>query len=35
MARIGRFIHDIMWAVAVRKDRPAIAGPDPAYPVCR
>ena len=35
MARIGRFIHDIMWAVAVRKDRPAIAGPDPSYPQCR
>ena len=35
MARIGRFIHDIMWAIAVRKDRPAIAGPDPSYPVCR
>jgi Peptidase family M28 len=35
MARIGRFIHDIMWAIAVRKDRPAIAGPDPSYPQCR
>ena len=35
MARIGRFIHDIMWAVAVRRDKPAIAGPDPSYPVCR
>jgi Zn-dependent M28 family amino/carboxypeptidase len=35
MARVGRFIHDVMWAVASRKDRPAIAGPDPAYPVCR
>jgi hypothetical protein len=34
MARIGRFIHDIMWAIAVRKDRPAIAGPDPSYPSC-
>jgi hypothetical protein len=33
-ARIGRFIHDIMWALAVRKDRPAIAGPDPRYPSC-
>jgi hypothetical protein len=35
MARIGRFIHDVMWAVANRKDKPAIAGPDPSYPVCR
>ncbi len=35
MARIGRFIHDIMWAIAVRKDRPAISGPDPSYPQCR
>jgi peptidase M28-like protein len=35
MARIGRFIHDIMWAISVRKDRPAIAGPDPSYPQCR
>jgi len=33
-ARIGRFIHDVMMAVANRKDRPAIAGPDPAYPKC-
>ncbi len=34
-ARIGRFIHDVMMAVANRKDRPAIAGQDPAYPSCR
>ena len=34
-ARVGRFVHDIMMAVANRKDRPAIAGPDPSYPVCR
>lgn len=34
-ARVGRFIHDIMWAISQRKDKPAIAGPDPAYPVCR
>jgi hypothetical protein len=33
-ARLGRFVHDVMWAIAVRKDRPAIAGPDPAYPSC-
>jgi len=33
-ARVGRFIHDVMWAVAMRKDRPAIAGADPRYPSC-
>jgi hypothetical protein len=33
-ARLGRFVFDVMWAVAVRKDRPVIAGPDPAYPSC-
>jgi Zn-dependent M28 family amino/carboxypeptidase len=33
-ARLGRFIHDVMWAISERKDRPAIAGPDPAYPSC-
>jgi hypothetical protein len=33
-ARIGRFLYDIMWALAVRKDRPAIAGADPRYPSC-
>ena len=33
-ARLGRFVYDIMWAIAVRRDRPAIAGPDPAYPAC-
>ena len=32
MARVGRFVHDVMWAVANRKDKPAIAGADPAYP---
>jgi hypothetical protein len=35
MARIGRFVHDVMTAVANRKDRPAIAGNDPSYPKCR
>ena len=35
MARIGRFVHDIAWAIAQRKDRPAISGNDPSYPVCR
>ncbi|HEY4218653.1 MAG TPA: M28 family peptidase [Gemmatimonadaceae bacterium] len=34
MARIGGFIHDIMTAVANRKDKPAIAGADPNYPSC-
>ena len=33
-ARLGRFIYDVMYAIAVRRDRPAIAGPDPAYPSC-
>jgi len=33
-ARVGRFIHDVMMAIATRKDRPAIAGPDPSYPSC-
>ena len=33
-ARLGRFIYDVMWAIAVRKDRPAIVGHDPAYPTC-
>src|SRR3569833_1018287 len=35
MARIGNFIHDIMWAVAQRPTRPAITGPAPSYPQCR
>jgi hypothetical protein len=33
-ARLGRFIHDIMMALANRKDRPAITGADAAYPLC-
>jgi hypothetical protein len=33
-ARLGRFVYDVMWAIAVRKDRPAIVGHDPAYPIC-
>jgi hypothetical protein len=33
-ARLGRFVHRIMLAIADRKDRPAIAGPDPLYPTC-
>ena len=34
-ARLGRFIHDVMLAIATRKDRPAISGADPSYPACR
>ncbi|HEY0778410.1 MAG TPA: M28 family peptidase [Gemmatirosa sp.] len=34
-ARLGRFLHDVMAAIADRRTRPAIAGPDPAYPACR
>jgi len=34
MASIGRFVHDIMMAIAMRKDRPAVAGNDPNYPSC-
>jgi hypothetical protein len=34
-ARVGRFVHDIMLAVANRKDKPKITGADPSYPVCR
>ena len=33
-ARLGRFIHDVMMAIATREDRPAIAGPDPTWPQC-
>jgi Zn-dependent M28 family amino/carboxypeptidase len=35
MAHVGSFIHDIAMALATRKKRPAISGPDPSYPVCR
>lgn len=34
-ARLGRFIHDVMSAIAERRDKPAIAGQDPAFPSCR
>ncbi len=34
-ARLGHFVHDVMTAVANRKDRPAISGADPTMPVCR
>ncbi|MSR36927.1 MAG: M28 family peptidase [Gemmatimonadetes bacterium] len=33
-ASLGRFLHDVMWAISERTNRPAIAGPDPAYPRC-
>ncbi len=33
-ARVGRFIHDVMLAIADRKDRLKIAGPDPTMPSC-
>jgi Peptidase family M28 len=34
-ARLGRFIHDVMMAIATRREKPAIAGPDLSYPQCR
>ena len=34
-ARLARFIHAVMFTIANRRDKPAIAGPDPAYPMCR
>ena len=34
MAKIGHFIHDIMWTIANRQNRPAITGADPNYPSC-
>jgi hypothetical protein len=33
-ARLGRFMHDVMTAIANRRDRPAIAGNDSTYPSC-
>jgi hypothetical protein len=33
-ARLGRFVHDVMAAIANRRDRLVIDGPDPAYPSC-
>ncbi len=33
-ARLARFVHDVMFAVAERTRRPAITGPDPNYPRC-
>ena len=34
-ARLGRFIHDVMTAIANRNDRLAISGNDPTMPRCR
>lgn len=34
-ARVGRFIHDVMMAIANRKNRLAISGNDPTMPKCR
>jgi hypothetical protein len=33
-ARLGRFVHAVMTAVANRPNKPAIAGPDPTMPTC-
>lgn len=33
-ARLGRFIHDVMLAIADRADKPAISGADPTMPTC-
>src|SRR5262249_2848140 len=33
-ARLARFIHDVMTAVADRQTKPAINGQDPNYPSC-
>ena len=35
MARLARFMHAVMSAIANRKDRLVISGPDPSYPACR
>ena len=34
-ARLGRFLHDLMTALADRQTRPAISGADPSFPRCR
>lgn len=34
-ARLGRFVHEVMTAVANRPTRPAISGADPTMPTCR
>lgn len=33
-ARLGRFVHEVMTAIANRPHKPAIAGPDPTMPTC-
>ena len=33
-ARLGRFIYDVMHAIAVRPTSLTITGPDPSYPSC-
>lgn len=33
-ARLGRFVHEVMTAIANRPEKPAIAGPDPTMPTC-
>lgn len=33
-ARLGRFIYDVMYAIALRPTRLKITGPDPSYPSC-
>ena len=33
-ARLARFIHDVMWAISERKDRPVITGNEPGWPRC-
>jgi hypothetical protein len=33
-ARLGRYLYEAMTGIANRREKPAIAGPDPAYPTC-
>lgn len=35
MARLARFMHDVMSTIANRATKPAISGADPSYPACR
>jgi Peptidase family M28 len=35
MARLARFMHAVMAAIADRRVRLVISGPDPSYPACR
>lgn len=34
MSRLANFVHDVMKALADRRDKPAIDGPNPNYPKC-